>query len=72
MVHFQGTPNSAYMEFGYMDFFGDFLVIWNFSLINCSIWTILSGTNVVHISEIGCIFLITSLGWTMELECFTG
>ena len=35
------TPNSAYMDFGYMDFFGDFsVVIWTFSLINGSIWTI--------------------------------
>ena len=39
------------MEFGYMDFFGDFSVIWTFYLLNCSIWTILAGTNVVHISE---------------------
>ena len=30
-------------------FFGDFLVIWTFSLINCSIWTILPGTNVFYI-----------------------
>ena len=30
------TPNSAYMEFGYMEFVGDFSVIWTFSLINCS------------------------------------
>ena len=47
--------NSASMELGYMDFVGDFSVIWTFSIINCSIWTILAGTNVVHISEIGCI-----------------
>ena len=46
--------NSASMELGYMDFVGDFSVIWTFSIINCSIWTILAGTNVVHISEIGC------------------
>ena len=34
-----------------MDFFGDFSVIWTFYLLNCSIWTILAGPNVVHISE---------------------
>ena len=45
------TPNSAYMDFGYMDFFGDFSVICTFSLINCSIWTFSAGTNVVTSGE---------------------
>ena len=60
MMQMVSTPNSAYMDFGYL-FFGDFSVIsviWLFwkmiSLIHFSpIWTILAGTNVVHISGIG-------------------
>ena len=50
-IDIQNTPNFAYMDFGHMGFFCDFLVIQTFPLINCSIWTILAGTNVVHISE---------------------
>ena len=53
-IDIQNTPNFAYMDFGHMGFFCDFLVIQTFPLINCSIWTILAGTNVVRISETGC------------------
>ena len=57
---FDHTPNSAFMDFGYVDF----SIIWTilfqyigymaFCFMDFSlIWTILAGTDVVHISGIG-------------------